>query len=241
MQAAVSLGKREDSTIGLIRDLRRRKTSKLLALLLPGFHQIPNKTSLDRYPEIFAAAVAAVPEARRILSFGCSTGEECVTLASYFPGALIVGTDINPLNLLKAMKHRNDRIRFVYAIDRILSGFGGFDAVFCMAVLRTSKRDLIAEHYPFDRFEERALFLKSLVRPGGILVIHNGTYRFSDTAYRCAYEPIPMAAIYDKVYLPDGVTQAKPDGGFFRKLKPEDTNAMTEVRVEFKDSGVGVR
>ena len=125
MQAAVSLGKREDSTIGLIRDLRRRKTSKLLALLLPGFHQIPNKTSLDRYPEIFAAAVAAVPEARRILSFGCSTGEECVTLASYFPGALIVGTDINPLNLLKAMKHRNDRIRFVYAIDRILSGLAG--------------------------------------------------------------------------------------------------------------------
>ena len=50
-----------------------------------------------------------------------------------------------------------------------------------------------------------------------------------------------MAAIYDKVYLPDGVTQAKPDGGFFRKLKPEDTNAMTEVRIEFKDSGVGVR
>ena len=110
---------------GLVRVMRRRKLAKLIALIHPGFHQIPNTTALNRYPEIFACAANAAPDARRILSFGCSTGEECVTLASYFPAAQIVGTDINPLNLLKALKHRNDRVRFVYASDRILSGFGG--------------------------------------------------------------------------------------------------------------------
>jgi trans-aconitate methyltransferase len=186
----------------------------------PGFHQIQNTTALNRYPEIFAGAANAAPDARRILSFGCSTGEECVTLAGYFAAAQIVGTDINPLNLLKALKHRNDRVRFVYASDRILSGLGGFDALFCMAVLRTSKKDKIAERYPFERFVERALYLESLVRPGGLLIIHNSTYRFSDTPHRCAYETIPVSASYDKVYLPDGITEAKPDGCIFQKLNP---------------------
>jgi trans-aconitate methyltransferase len=206
--------------MGIARDIRRGKFAKVVASLHPGCHQIPNTTALDRYPEIFAVAAAAAADARCILSFGCSTGEECVTLAKYFPAAKIIGADINPMNLLKAMKYRSDRIRFVYASDRILNCFGGFDAVFCMAVLRTSKRDCIADHYPFDLFAERALYLESLVRPGGLLVIHNATYRFSDTPHRCTYEAIPVAAIYDKVYQPDGTTEAKPDRCIFRRLKP---------------------
>ena len=204
----------------ILRNIRRGQFTKLVASLHPGCHQRPNKTALNRYPEIFAAAAAEAPNARRILSFGCSTGEECVTLASYFPSAQIVGTDINPLNLLKARKHRSERICFVYASDRMLDGFGGFDAVFCMAVLRTWKRDRIADFYPFERFAERTLFLESLVRPGGLLVIHNATYRFGDTVRQCAYEAIPVAAPCGKVYQPDGVTEAIPEGCLFRKLEP---------------------
>jgi hypothetical protein len=205
----------------ILRKIGRLHFTRLVASLHPGCHQGPTKTALNRYPEIFAAAAAAAPNAQRILSFGCSTGEECVTLANYFPNAQIVGTDINPLILLKARKHRSERIRFVYASDRSLSGFGGFDAVFCMAVLRTWKRKRIAEFYPFDRFTERALFLESLVRPGGLLVIHGATYRFGDTVHNCAYETIPGRASQEtKVYLPDGVTEAIPEGCIFRKLKP---------------------
>jgi hypothetical protein len=68
------------------------------------------------------------------------------TLAEYFPKAEIIGADINPVILLQARKHRSDRIGFVYASDRILSGLGGFDAIFCMAVLCS------AGHYPFEIF-----------------------------------------------------------------------------------------
>jgi 2-polyprenyl-3-methyl-5-hydroxy-6-metoxy-1,4-benzoquinol methylase len=202
------------------RHLGRNHLTRLVASLHPCCHQGPNKTALDRYPEIFSAAADALPNAKRILSFGCSTGEECVTLANYFPSAQIVGTDINPVNLLKAQKHRSKRVRFVYANDLTLSRYGGFDAVFCMAVLRTWKREQIAHYYPFDQFAERALFLESLVRPGGLLVLHGTTYRFGDTTRRYAYETIPTAATQEtKIYLPDGVTEATSEGCIFRKLK----------------------
>jgi hypothetical protein len=211
----------------IFRNIRRGNFTRLVASLHPRCHQGPNKTALNRYPEIFTAAAAAAPNAQRILSFGCSTGEECVTLASYFPSAQIIGTDINPVNLLKARKHRCERIRFVYASDRALNGFGGFDAVFCMAVLRTWKRARIADSYPFDRFAERALFLESLVRLGGLLVIHGATYRFGDTAHQCTYEAIPVTARQDtKVYLADGVTEAISEGFIFRKLKPCAIDAL---------------
>jgi len=206
--------------MGIVRDIRRGEIAKAVGRLLPGCHQIPNLTALNRYPEIFAAAAAAAPHAKRVLSFGCSTGEECVTLAEYFTTAQIVGTDINPVNLLKARKHRNHRIRFVYASDRVLSGFGGFDVVFCMAVLRTSKRRRIYRHYPFDRFMERAQFLESLVKPRGLLVIHNAAYRFSDIPRRSPYDIVPLATEHDKVYLPDGITETNPDGCIFRKRGP---------------------
>ena len=196
--------------------IKRGKFAKVAALLHPGCHQGPTRTAFDRYPEIFAAAAVAAPDARRILSFGCATGEECVSLATYFPAAEIVGADINPVILLKARKHQSDRIRFVYASDRTLSQMGGFDAVFCMAVLRHAGR------YSFEDFEERALFLETLVRPGGLLVIHNSPYRFGDTARRASYETIPVAAPRDiGSFLPDGVTEVESDGSIFRKLKSD--------------------
>lgn len=218
--------------MGTIRKIRRGKFLKAIAKLHPGWHQGPNRTSLNRYPEIFAAAAALLPNALKILSFGCSTGEECFTLSEYFPAALIIGTDINPLNLWKAKKFRSERIRFVYALDSLLKRFGPFDAVFCMAVLRTPQRAHIADRYPFERFEERVLFLDSLVRPGGLLVIHNASYRFSDTANQSPYETIPVAAPYDTVFLPDGLTEATPDGSIFRKLEPDlPTNVLGAAPV----------
>ena len=208
----------------ILKNLRRGNFAKVVGALHPNCHQSENWTGLDRYPEIFAAAAAAAPDARRILSFGCSTGEECVTLADYFPKAEIIGADINLLNLLMAMKHRSDRIRFVYASDSKLSKLGGFDVLFCMSVLRNPKPKRRAGFYPFERFEERALFLKSLVRPGGLLVIHNSMYRFGDAAHKASYERIPVTARHDKdVFLPDGVTEAMPDSCLFRKLDSHST------------------
>ncbi len=60
--------------------------------------QAANNTRYDRYPEIFRTArLAAGPQPLRILSFGCSTGEEPRTLAEkYFATSQILGVDVAP-------------------------------------------------------------------------------------------------------------------------------------------------
>src|SRR5690242_19616262 len=59
-------------------------------------HQTTPETAKERYPELFDLAASLVPEAKRILSFGCSTGEELVALRRRFPTAEIIGVEINP-------------------------------------------------------------------------------------------------------------------------------------------------
>jgi hypothetical protein len=85
-------------------------------------------------------------------------------------------------------------------------------------VLRAPKKQQRLGNYPFTLFEERALFLESLVRPGGLFVIHNSMYRFSDTTHLGTYDRIPVDAKHDKgVFLPDGVTEVEPDICLWRK------------------------
>jgi SAM-dependent methyltransferase len=180
-----------------IRRMVGRTVRTSLPALLPGIHQISNKTAFDRYPQIFTAAAAAYPNARHILSFGCSTGEECATLKLYFPYAKILGADVNPLNLWRARRRygSNGSIRFTYAAHQALTSSGPFDAIFCLTVLRDTrldKRPSVREAYPFDRFDERVRFLHSLLKPGGLLIFYGNMYRFRDTSVASEYEVVPL-------------------------------------------------
>jgi SAM-dependent methyltransferase len=174
----------------------QRTFQKSLPALLPGIHQISAKTAFDRYPQIFAGAALAAPNARRILSFGCSTGEECATLKMYFPQATVVGADVNPVSLCKARwRYGNDSVSFAYASDLGLKLRAPFDAIFCLTVLRDTRLDAeasIRETYPFDRFDERVALLHSLLVPGGLLVFYGNMYRFSDTSVAKEYESVPL-------------------------------------------------
>jgi SAM-dependent methyltransferase len=189
-----------------------REATRLFAGLLPEAHQRSSATRLDRYPRLFKAASVAVPTARRVLSYGCSTGEECQTLARYFPEAEIIGADINPLNLLVArVKSRGKRIRYIAADDKLIQSHGPFDAVFCLGVLTRAKDtrnvDDASFIYPFERFAERVAFLSDLVRAGGVLAFHGTSYRFADTPQANGYTVITVdEPVNDWVVLfnPDG-------------------------------------
>lgn len=93
--------------------------------------QASHMTKLNRFPKIFESAKRLQPNAKRILSFGCSTGEECITLAELFPDAEIVGIDIDYHSIRHARKNNKcDRIHF----HTDLGATGQYDLALCLMV-----------------------------------------------------------------------------------------------------------
>jgi len=187
-------------------DARFRSLCYLRFLRAREVHQISNLTQYNRYPEIFNACKSLLTACKhpRILSFGCSTGEEISTLRDYFPSADLTGVDINPWNLKQCFKrlqqhHCSDtHMRFGPSEPAFLASQAPFDAIFCMAVLqRTANRDLATQEssniYPFASFDRQLQELDRYLAVGGILVIASSDYRFSDARIASRYEAIDGA------------------------------------------------
>lgn len=97
-----------------------------------GVLQMSNMTKAERFPLIFNSAVELKPDAKRIMSFGCSTGEECEAIASRFPEAEIVGIDIDYYTLQRARKkNTNPKIFF----HDNLGATGKYDLALALMVL----------------------------------------------------------------------------------------------------------
>ena len=180
--------------------------------LHPSIHQTQSDTDVDRYPEIFefVAAFANEMEGRpRLLSFGCSTGEECITLRRYVPRSTIVGVDVRRSVLRTAREraeasHVNDVSFFRESDQRWQQQ--PYDVVFAMSVLcrwpatkdvRTSDRI-----YSFRTFDRAARRLAHLVKPGGgCLVIYNANYRFTDTDTSAAFTPLEVPGVSESGFV----------------------------------------
>lgn len=159
-------------------------------------------TKLNRHPALFrfaAERLAGVGEPR-LLSFGCSTGEEPITLSRYLPRAAIDAIDINPRSLAKARaKARRagcDKIAFHLASEPP-SGPMQYDAVFCLSVLRHGTLDAerpasSAGIFPFVRFDAVVAKLDRTLKPGGVLYIWASNYRFTDCALAHRYRPLQI-------------------------------------------------
>jgi 2-polyprenyl-3-methyl-5-hydroxy-6-metoxy-1,4-benzoquinol methylase len=136
-----------------------------LYLMRPkGAFQPFNRTELDRYPGIFSFAQSELGAASeiRILSFGCSTGEEVFSLRQYFPRAIVKGLDINPGNIAVCRRRLRQSpdlaISFATAKTTEAEPSATYDAVFCMSVLRHRRLDQpgITRCDPLLRFEDFA-------------------------------------------------------------------------------------
>jgi hypothetical protein len=163
--------------------------------------QISNTTKADRYPKVFRTVVevttASGMTAPRILSYGCSTGEEASTLATkYFPQSEVFGVDVSADALAEAKANYGDnpRIRFEMSTEETLSKAGLFDVIFAMSVLcrwpQSRKVDNVASMFPFEVFEKQAVLLDGLVKPGGILIIYNANYSFLQSDASRGYDLI---------------------------------------------------
>jgi chemotaxis methyl-accepting protein methylase len=94
-------------------------------------HQTHTTTHLNRYPKIFNYVANNFLHLKNILSFGCSSGEECFTLKEYFKGSNIYGVDTNSDALNKALKNNNEKsISFSKSLDEVPM----VDCIFAMSV-----------------------------------------------------------------------------------------------------------
>ena len=76
-------------------------------------HQTHNTTEKNRYPKIFNF-ISKNYKFNNILSFGCSSGEECQTLSTYFKYSNIIGIDSNEEILNKAINSNNNNLKFLH-------------------------------------------------------------------------------------------------------------------------------
>lgn len=133
-----------------------------------GYLQPNHMTRVERFPKIFDRAKELQPRAKRILSFGCSTGEEAQALAKRFPEAEIVGVDIDYHSIVRARKNnKNPNLCF----HDELSGLGKFDLVTALMVFFCMEQPI-----PKDSFRDILTKLNKHINPGGVLMIYTSDY-----------------------------------------------------------------
>jgi len=164
-----------------------------IRLPLPGRFQPYNHTLPNRYPWLFQFARAFLGNAHgmRILSFGCSLGEEVFALRNYFPAAGIKGIDIDPRNIARcrarARAAKPGEVTFASAATTEAEQSEFYDAIFCLAVLchgdlTTSGAERSDPLLRFEDFERTVLDFARCLKPGGLLLLHTTNFRFCDTS-----------------------------------------------------------
>lgn len=128
-----------------------------------GYCQPSNQTAEERYPKMLDRAKELKPRARRILSFGCSTGAEVRSLAVRFDKAEIIGCDINHDNIVIARrKNASPNIHF----HDNLGGLGAFDLVTAFNVFFCMDTPI-----PMPNWKNTLSTLCDSVSPGGVVMI----------------------------------------------------------------------
>jgi SAM-dependent methyltransferase len=215
-------------------NLQRRMPAKALALTtslnqlegwarehssLAGCFQPYNFTRPDRYPWLFNFARTQLGDdkPRRLLSFGCSRGDEVFSLQRYFPSAVIKGVDVDPRNIAhcidSAVARKSEALTFATAATTHGEPDAYYDAIFCLAVLccgdlTVSRARSSAPRLHFADFERVVTDFVRCLKPGGLLLLHTTNFRFSDTAAYAQCEAVleaePAQMAPDLLYGRDG-------------------------------------
>lgn len=154
--------------------------------------QLSSLTWTDRYPDLFQFARDELGDgtALRLLSFGCSTGEEVFTLRRYFSQARIKGLDINAASIGQCRRRLREcpdsGIDFEVADTTSREPSNAYDAAFCMAVFRDGSLadpgiDRCDHLIAFSRFSAQIDDIARCLKPGGLLLIVHANFRFTDT------------------------------------------------------------
>lgn len=176
--------------------LQYKKLTKENNLSQDGLLQSAPTTQLNRHPDIFEDLGARFKDQPiRILSFGCSTGEECQSLSTYLPNALIIGVDVNKKSIEKAKsKFTSERLSFYHLEAKSLHNLGKFDVITAISVLCRYPESKLIQNiesvFPFSIFEKSVGYLDQVLNSEGYLFIRSSNFRFMETEYNKKYKVI---------------------------------------------------
>lgn len=134
-----------------------------------GYLQPSGSTKEERYPKIYDNAAKLKPRAKRILSFGCSTGEEVFALAKRFPNAdQLIGVDLDHNRVCTARSA--NKANNIFFHDTV-GGLGQFDVVTALNVFFCLEKPI-----PKEQWVKTLNEVTGYVAPNGILMIFKSDY-----------------------------------------------------------------
>jgi hypothetical protein len=171
-----------------------------------------NRTFLGRYwteHSVLRRAIAS-DDNLSILSFGCSTGEELVTIRALFPRAHLFGCDLDWRNLQAARALTGASATVFHSSDKDVLRHGPYDVILCNSVLLAPTSVDHGRRRGIDPavWIDVLSLLDSALNPGGFVQIINSNIPFRYHPVSASYCPFRSPLILG----PNFVDQFDLDG-----------------------------
>ena len=161
----------------------------------------------------------------RILSFGCSIGDELATLRVLFPQAEIHGCDVDEDALARAQESVGHLAHIFRSEETEIARRGPYDLICAFSSLCIhpfmSGEDT-ARKFPFARFGTLIGLFHGSLTDGGMLATRNMNYVLGDTGHAADFMSIRSNAIVRSGFIPI----LRPDGGLIFHALQTPTGAV---------------
>lgn len=138
----------------------------------------------NRYKTLFQKISSSGYTPKRILSFGCGLGAECICLNKIFPKSTIVGADISVKAIKRCRKNiKLDNTSFILSTSNSFMQTEKFDMICAMNVFKIvgKKKEEKELNYTKQMFESQLTELLKLLSARGLFVTSGNVYNFEDT------------------------------------------------------------
>jgi chemotaxis methyl-accepting protein methylase len=205
----MKIAKKNKSIYVYLKKLKYKFLSRKFGIQSDQLFQTASTTFMNRHPDIFNILKDQYGSKKiNILSFGCSTGEECFSLRKYLPNATIYGIDINPENIEIAKNNdlKDEQIIFKQGnLEQFQFAFK-FDVILALSVLCKNPEAEILENisciYPFETYEKTINHLNDLLKINGLLIIRSSNFRFRDTSIFKKFEVFKTNKLRTPILFP---------------------------------------